>query len=126
MMRIAFALLLGGLLPGVCFAQSPGTRDGGGGVHPARAASKFFYTVPEGIQDEWAYAMPECTAISSPADLDLRNCISFEKHQMCESSKSVELTNVLNNEKREFMLLHHIFSTKKACSQSRQATIKGH
>lgn len=123
MTRFAFAVLIGSLVPVLCLAEGP---DAGSGTQPARVAGKFFYTVPEGAQDEWAYAMPECSAISAPARLGLRNCIAFEEHRMCESSTSVELTNVLNNEKRKFMLLHHIFSTRKACVQSRQKTLKGH
>jgi hypothetical protein len=126
MTRFTFAVLIGGLLPVLCLAESRSPPEADGGTRPVHVAGKFFYTVPEAVQDEWAYAMPECSVISAPTRLGLQNCIAFEKHQMCESSKSVELTNVLSNEKRKFMLLHHLFSTKKACVKSRQETLKGH
>lgn len=98
----------------------------GTGRRPVRPTEKFFYTVPEAMQDEWAYAMPACGTLTVSVTSDLRNCIAFEEHRMCESSTSVELTNVLSHEKRRFMLLHHVFSTKQACERSRRRTLQSH
>ena len=120
MTRLTFGVLIGCLLPALCPAQDHG------GVQPVRVASKFFYTVPAGKQDEWAYSMPECRAIPSGTTLGLRDCIAFKGHQMCESSKSVELTNILTNETRNFMLIYHVFGARRACVQSRRETLKGH
>jgi hypothetical protein len=119
-MRIALAVLFAMLAPAPCGAE------GGDGTGSVRSTAKYFYVVPEGVQDEWAYAKRECEVITPSLRRDLRNCIAFERHQMCESSKSVELSNVLTNERRSFMLLHHVFSTKSACAKSRDETLKGH
>ena len=125
MARFTFGVLIGCLLPALCPAQDRSTANAAGGSQP-RAASKFFYTVPAGKQDEWAYSIPECRAIPPGTILELHDCITFKGHQMCESSKSVELTNIVTNETRNFMLIYHVFSARKACVESRRETLKGH
>ena len=120
----AFAVLIGSLLPALCPAQGRDSLDVGGG------GSKFFYTVPSGLQDEWEYTWPKCSPLPASARRGLKNCGPFEEpglnHLMCGSSEYVEMTNVLTNGKERAMLLYHVFSTKKACVRSREAGLRGH
>lgn len=129
MTRITFVLLMSALLPAVCLAQGRGAPDAGGESQAARAAARFFYTVPAELGDEWEYAWPECSLLPAPASVGLKDCEAFEgngNHQACSSSKYVELTNVLTKEKRKFMLIYHVFSTKKACVKDRKEGLTGH
>jgi hypothetical protein len=123
-LRSALVASLCALMPALGLAQDRRTQAAGS-KQSAYIAGRFFYSIPEGVQDEWAYAIPDCPAITQFASRGLHNCAPFEKHQMCESSASVELTNVLTTQSRKFGLLYHVFSTKKACVQDRQRVLRG-
>lgn len=123
MKRGAAILLICGLSSGLCAVQGRAAP-----VHAAQPvrAEKFFYSLPEGAPDEWEYSMLECGPVPSPNDFGLRDCRSIGKHQMCASSKSVELTNALNGQKRRFALVYHVFATKAACAKDRKEALKSH
>lgn len=129
MTRFTFAVLIGGLLPVLCQAQNRGVLDGGD-ADSVRAAMKFFYTVPSGLQDEWEYSVPECRRLPIPVRQGLKNCVPFKEpgvnHQMCESTEYVEMANALTGGKERAVLLYHAFSAKKACVRSRKKALESH
>jgi hypothetical protein len=84
-MRIALAVLFAIFTPAPCGAE------GGDGTGPVRSAAKYFYVLPEGVQDEWAYAKHECEVITPALRRDLRNCIAFERHQVTNEARVLEL-----------------------------------
>ena len=127
MTRLAVVALLVGLLPGICLAQDRGVPNAGG-ADVSRAPSKFFYTVLADAGDEWLYRMPECGEIPASVRSGLTNCEPFngkKHHQMCESSRFVESTNVLTRQKRKFMLIYHVFDKKTACVRDRKEALNG-
>ena len=123
MKRSTYITLFCGLLLGVC-AGSVFAVDGNG--PKSVRAGKFFYSVPEGVQDEWEYSMPECAPVPESNDFGIKDCGPFGKHQMCASSKSVELTNILTSQKRKFTLVYHLFDSKAACAKDRKEALKSH
>jgi hypothetical protein len=127
MTRLILAVLGATLLPGLCLAQGRGATDAGG-AQPERVANKYFYTVLAEGGDEWAYRLPECDVVPATASLGLKNCVAFNgrrHHQMCESSKFVESTSVLTKESRKFMLVYHVFDTRKTCMRDRKEALNG-
>jgi hypothetical protein len=123
------AVLLVALWPVLCQAQNRGALDGGADPS-ARASLKFFYTIPSGLQDEWEYTVPECSPLPASVRRSLKNCVRFEgsglNRLLCESSAYVEMANVLTGGKERAVLLRHIFSTRKACVQSRNKALQSH
>lgn len=126
---VAPAILLAALWPGFCQAENRGVLNGGD-APSERAAMRFFYTIPSGLQDEWEYTVPECRPLPVPVRQGLKNCVLFKEpglnHLMCESSEYVGMANVLTGGKERAVLLRHVFSAKKACVRSRNKALESH
>ena len=90
-----------------------------------KAQAKFFYSIPEEAESEWAYRIPDCSQLTAEQSKSILKCEKMSGHELCRTKLKVKLSDASGTKTEEFNVLYHVFASADQCRRDRESTLSG-